>query len=172
VTSGKTLRQTGIVNDKSRGNLYVAIQFVFLAVLVFAPAGALWPTNGVVGFAGVALEVVGFGVLAVSFINLGKSLTAHPMPLATGALKTSGLYAVVRHPIYLGLLLVATGLTLHGASLWHVVGLVGLSVLLHVKAGFEERLLRAAYPEYEAYARRVGRLIPKLSQFTRGGDGR
>lgn len=40
---------------------------------------------------------------------------------------------------------------------------------LHIKAGLEERLLRAAYPEYESYSRRVGRLIPKLSQFTRGG---
>jgi protein-S-isoprenylcysteine O-methyltransferase Ste14 len=66
-------------------------------------------------------------------------------------------------------LLVAAGLTVHGASIWHLVGFVGLSVLLHIKAGFEERLLRAAYPEYEAYARRVGRLIPKLSQFARGG---
>jgi protein-S-isoprenylcysteine O-methyltransferase Ste14 len=157
------------VNDKTRGNLYVAIQFVFLAVLVFAPAGALWSTDGFVGFAGVALEVVGFGVLMVSFVNLGKSLTAHPLPLANGKLKTTGLYAVVRHPIYLGLLLVAAGLTVHSASIWHLVGFVGLSVLLHIKAGFEERLLRAAYSEYEAYARRVGRLIPKFSKFDRGG---
>ena len=160
------------MNDKTRGNLYVAIQFLFLAVLVFAPAGALWSTDGFVGSAGVALEVVGIAVLVISFINLGKSLTAHPMPLATGTLKTTGLYAVVRHPIYLGLLMVAAGVTVHGASIWHLVGFVGLSVLLHIKAGFEERLLRAAYPEYEAYARRVGRLIPKFSKFTRGGGGR
>jgi protein-S-isoprenylcysteine O-methyltransferase Ste14 len=157
------------MNDNTRGNLYVAIQFAFLALLIFAPSGALWPTGGLVGVAVDALEVVGIAVLLVSFINLGKSLTAHPMPLASGKLKTTGLYAVVRHPIYLGLLLVAAGLTVHGASIWHLVGFVGLSVLLHVKAGFEERLLRAAYSEYEAYARRVGRLIPKFSQLARGG---
>jgi protein-S-isoprenylcysteine O-methyltransferase Ste14 len=158
-----------MVNDKTRGNLYVAIQFAFLALLIFTPSGALWRTGGLVGVAVVVLEVVGIAVLLVSFINLGKSLTAHPMPLATGTLKTTGLYAVVRHPIYLGLLMVAAGVTVHGASIWHLVGFVGLSVLLHIKAGFEERLLRAAYPEYEVYARRVGRLIPKFSQFTRGG---
>ena len=157
------------MNDKTRGNLYVAIQFAFLALLIFAPSGTLWPTGGLVGVAVVALEVAGIAVLLVSFINLGKSLTAHPMPLTTGTLKTTGLYAVVRHPIYLGLLLVAAGLTVHGASIWHLVGFVGLSVLLHVKAGFEERLLRAAYSEYDAYARRVGRLIPKFSQLARGG---
>jgi protein-S-isoprenylcysteine O-methyltransferase Ste14 len=160
------------VNDKARGNLYVAIQFAFLAALVFAPSGTLWSTDGLVGFAGVALAVVGFGVLAVSFINLGKSLTVHPVPLATGTLKTTGLYAVVRHPIYLGLLVLALGLVVLAASVWHILFLIGLSVTLHIKAGFEERLLRAAYPEYESYSRRVGRLVPKLSQFTRGGGGR
>ena len=157
------------MNDTTRGNLYVAIQFAFLALLIFAPAGELWSTGGLVGVAVVALEVVGIAVLLVSFVNLGKSLTAHPMPLTTGTLKTTGLYAVVRHPIYLGLLMVAAGVAVHGASIWHLVGFVGLSVLLHIKAGFEERLLRAAYPGYESYARRVGRLIPKLSQLIRGG---
>jgi protein-S-isoprenylcysteine O-methyltransferase Ste14 len=160
------------VNDKTRGNLYVAIQFAFLALLIFAPSGALWPTGGLVGVAVVALEVVGIAVLLVSFINLGKSLTAHPMPLTTGTLKTTGLYAVVRHPIYLGLLVLALGLVVLAASVWHILFLIGLSVTLHIKAGFEERLLRAAYPEYESYSRRVGRLIPKLSQFTRGGGER
>ena len=160
------------MTDKSRGNLYVAIQFAFLALLVFAPAGTLWPTDGLVGFAGVALGVIGFGVLAVSFINLGKSLTVHPVPLATGTLKTTGLYAVVRHPIYLGLLVLALGLVVLAASVWHILSLVGLSVTLHIKAGFEERLLRAAFPEYESYSRRGARLIPKFSQFTRGGGGR
>ena len=150
------------------GNLYVAIQVGFLALLVFVPKGALWPTFGLVGFVGFALEVLGLAVLTVSFINLGKSLTAHPMPLARGQLKTTGLYAIVRHPIYLGLLMFAAGLTAEGASIGHLVGFVGLSVLLHLKAGFEERLLRKAYPEYKAYALRVGRLIPRLSGFGRG----
>ena len=163
------MRQTGIVKDKMRGNLYVAIQFAFLALLVFVPKGALWPTSGLVGFAGFALEGAGLAVLAVSFINLGQSLTVHPMPLARGQLKTTGLYAVVRHPIYLGLLMAAAGFAAHGASIGHLVGFVGLSVLLHLKAGFEERLLRAAYPEYESYGRRVGRLMPKFSQFSRDG---
>ena len=40
---------------------------------------------------------------------------------------------------------------------------------LHIKTGLEELLLRAGYPEYESYSRRVGRFIPKLPQFTRGG---
>lgn len=157
------------MTDRTRGNLYVALQFVFLAVLVFAPTGALWPLPGFAGIVAVALEILGAVILVISFLNLGSSLTAHPIPRETGALKTTGLYAVVRHPIYLGLLLVATGLAISGRSWWHIGALVALSVLLHVKANFEERLLRAAYPDYEAYAHMVGRLIPRLNVLRRGG---
>lgn len=157
------------MTDRTRGNLYVALQFVFLAVLAFSPTGELWPLVGLIVIGAVALEILGAVILAISFLNLGSSLTAHPIPRESGALKTTGLYAVVRHPIYLGLLLVATGLAISGRSWLHVGALVALSVLLHIKADFEERLLRAAYPEYEAYARRVGRLIPRLTVFRRGG---
>ena len=157
------------MTDRMRGNLYVSIQFVLLALLGFVPVGSAWPTDGLVGVAGLVLLAVGAVILAISFVNLGKALTAHPIPLEKATLKTTGLYAVVRHPIYLGLLVVAFGLVLRAGSFWHVLFFVALSVLLHVKAGFEERLLRKAYPEYEQYARRVGRLVPRLPG-SRGGE--
>ena len=43
-----------------------------------------------------------------------------------------------------------------------LLALVALSVLLHVKADFEERLLRERFPDYAAYAARVSRIIPGL----------
>lgn len=132
------------------------------------PGGSSWPTDGLVGVAGLAFLLAGAVILAISFVNLGKALTAHPIPLEKATLKTTGLYAVVRHPIYLGLLVVALGLVVRAGSYWHVLFFVALSVLLHVKAGFEERLLRKAYPEYEQYAHRVGRLVPRLPSWRRG----
>jgi protein-S-isoprenylcysteine O-methyltransferase Ste14 len=156
------------MTDRTRGNLLVTIQLVLLALLGFAPGGTLWPVDGFVGLASWALVGLGVVILVVSFVNLGSALTAHPVPLEKVSLKTTGLYAVVRHPIYLGLLVLALGLVVLPASPWHIAFFVALSGLLHVKAGFEERLLRAFYPEYEAYARRVGRLIPRLAVFGRG----
>ena len=156
------------MTDRTRGDLLVSIQLVLLALLGFVPGGSLWSVDGVVGLAGWALVSLGVVILGVSFVNLGSTLTAHPIPLKKASLKTTGLYAVVRHPIYLGLLVLALGLVVLAASPWHIAFFVALSAVLHVKAGFEERLLRAVYPEYEAYARRVGRLIPRLSIFGRG----
>lgn len=73
----------------------------------------------------------------------------------------SGVYRVVRHPIYLANLLMAGGATLWLGS---YAGLWGFAVLLVFTIGriaIEEAHLRANFPEYADYVRNVrGRLIP------------
>jgi protein-S-isoprenylcysteine O-methyltransferase Ste14 len=73
----------------------------------------------------------------------------------------TGIYRFVRHPIYLGTLLL-----FGGAPLWlgSSAAVIGVGVLLVMTVGrivIEERDLRARLPAYKDYARRVrGRLIP------------
>jgi len=69
---------------------------------------------------------------------------------------------VVRHPIYLGLLSLATGAALIARTPRAVAALGALAALLHVKSGFEERLLAERFPDYAAYAARVPKLLPRL----------
>lgn len=76
-------------------------------------------------------------------------------------LATSGPYAWVRNPLYVGTLLVALGLAISSAS-WALGGLfaaVFLLVYLPV-IELEEQHLRSLFPEYGSYAERVGLLIP------------
>lgn len=83
------------------------------------------------------------------------------VPEARG-LVTSGPYEVVRHPIYLGEIVAGFGLvipTLLGPNV--LVFLVFLTAQM-ARTYYEERVLRAAYPTYEAYARRTRRLIPYI----------
>jgi protein-S-isoprenylcysteine O-methyltransferase Ste14 len=150
------------LSDKTKGNLMVVLQFVFLALIVFLPNGTDWPTPlWLVAVSAVALYL-GWLVLLISAVNLGKSLTAHPVPLERATLKTSGLYKIVRHPIYLGLLLIAFASALGSGSIRKAIYFVLLTALLNVKARFEEKLLTQKYPEYSAYSARVGRLLPRL----------
>jgi protein-S-isoprenylcysteine O-methyltransferase Ste14 len=78
-------------------------------------------------------------------------------------LVTSGVYRVIRHPSYLGLVLMSLG--------WGLAFRSGLGVLLTAlmliplvaRMRAEEKLLRTEFgAEYDAYRARTSRLIPRL----------
>jgi len=72
-----------------------------------------------------------------------------------------GPYRFVRHPLYLGELTALLGIAL-GADRWALavpLWLVCVALQL-VRTGYEERSLRAEFPEYGQYAERTKRLIP------------
>jgi protein-S-isoprenylcysteine O-methyltransferase Ste14 len=94
-------------------------------------------------------------------------LTASPIPRKNAGLVTGGIYGVVRNPIYTGLLLAGLGLVVFGASLWHIVTWLALLALLAGKARWEERMLRARHPDFDAYAARVGRFVPGVGRLRR-----
>ncbi len=138
----------------------VAIQFAFIALLIVLPSGSLYSPGTVLTVTSMVL--VGFGIVVgmIAGAKLGGSLTPSPIPKSRGELKTSGLYRVVRHPIYTALLLVGLGLAIRGASVWHVIVLLALVPLLQVKARAEEAMLLKKFQGYASYAARVGRFIP------------
>lgn len=77
-----------------------------------------------------------------------------------GELVTSGPFAYMRNPIYAAVVLfVWAGVAVHFSF---VNALLGLAVLVGMltRIYFEEQMLRARYPEYAEYARRVKRLVP------------
>jgi protein-S-isoprenylcysteine O-methyltransferase Ste14 len=127
----------------------------FWGAASFDAANALQLAGAVLAVLGVALALAGLGAL-------GRALTPFPRPLADARLRQSGAYGFVRHPIYGGLILASIG----WALAWLSPGGLALSVVVALffdrKSAFEERLLRARFREYAAYARRVSKLVPGL----------
>ena len=79
------------------------------------------------------------------------------------ALVTSGIYGLIRHPSYLGLLVNALGWALAFRSEVGVLLVVLTLVPLLARIRAEEKLLRAHFGgEYDAYCARTSRLIPGL----------
>jgi protein-S-isoprenylcysteine O-methyltransferase Ste14 len=81
-------------------------------------------------------------------------------------LTTTGPYAYTRNPLYLGSLIIAGGFAIAARSWWIVAVMLGIFILIYVPvvAG-EERYLRATFSEYADYARRVPRLLPRLTPY-------
>ena len=134
------------------------VPFGFLLVAAFAWLATPSPRSLAVG---VPVSALGLWLRAWAAGHLEKNRR----------LATTGPYAWLRNPLYLGTLLVAAGLVL-AARQWSLAilfALVFLGVYLPV-IGLEEQHLRKLFPEYEPYARRVAALLPKPP--ARGSAGR
>lgn len=141
--------------------LLVAAQVVLLGLVVLLPARADWPVAGWLVTACVVGGLTGLAVMAVGATALGRGLTAVPLPNRHAQLRTGGLYARVRHPIYSGLLLTAGSVVAASGTGVRVVPFVLLVVLLTVKARWEETRLARRFAGYADYAARTPRFVPR-----------
>lgn len=79
-------------------------------------------------------------------------------------LTQTGPYAYTRNPLYLGSILIAAGFAVALMSWPVAVMLAAMFLIIYVPViASEERFLRATFPDFEAYCRRVPRLIPRLT---------
>jgi protein-S-isoprenylcysteine O-methyltransferase Ste14 len=146
-----------------RGEIWVLIQAVLLVSFIALPSDAVpWPYSKEFGIAGWICVALGLLLLSWSALNLGRSLTPFPRPTENGELITSGAYRIVRHPIYLGVLLTCLGFALATASSARLGMTLVLFVFFDMKARREELWLKERYPDYGLYQQRAKRLIPWL----------
>ena len=96
-----------------------------------------------------------FSIYSLLYLRLNFSI----LPEARG-LTTSGPYRIVRHPVYLGEILGAVGLTLALPSLLSVLVLVSFVGAQLIRTRMEEQVLAAQLPGYAEYSSRTPRLIP------------
>ena len=127
-----------------------------------------WP--GVMGNAAYAPIPVGWAMVAITFLGFAFAWWAriHLGPLWSGGVEAKpghrviegGPYALVRHPIYTGLLAVTAAVATVHANVAAVAGLALVTLGFILKARVEERFLQAELGGYDDYRRRVPMLIP------------
>jgi protein-S-isoprenylcysteine O-methyltransferase Ste14 len=154
---------------EDRGNRWVIGALTLLGMLAaYLPAytdrQAFWTLDGeAMRWLGVVLFVAGGALRLWPVFVLGRRFSGLVAIQPRHTLVTSGVYGVIRHPSYLGLLVNALG--------WGLAFRAGVGVLLTAlmlppllaRIRAEERLLRTQFgDEYGAYCARTARLIPGL----------
>ena len=112
--------------------------------------------------AGLIVIVCGLAIRWTAVFSLGKAFSANVTIRESQTINTSGLYGLVRHPSYLGLLLVFLAVGLHSRH-WLACGfaVIPTTAALLYRIHVEEEALHLAFgDEYEAYSKRTKRLIP------------
>jgi protein-S-isoprenylcysteine O-methyltransferase Ste14 len=158
---------SGVRED--RGNRWVIGAFALLGLLDgFLPAYTdrleFWTIDGsAIRWVGVLLFVAGGALRIWPVFLLGNRFSGLVAIQPGHALLTSGIYSVIRHPSYLGLLTNSLGWGLAFRSGVGVLITVLLLPPLLARIRSEEALLHSQFgAEYEAYRARTARLIPGL----------
>jgi len=124
--------------------------------------GGPLPTPCVVAASGVVILAAGVGLHLVARRHLGAQWASDVTVLARHQLVTSGPYALVRHPLYLAVALMALGTVLAHPSAATGCLAVGLGGGILLKIAAEERALRSGLGERHAgYVARVPALVPR-----------
>lgn len=150
------------MDDMQKGRMLVFLQFGLIIILAMYPDSATVDSR--TNILGTVVIAVGLVLLFAGFRGLGKSLTANPVPNQDGVLVTTGVYGIVRHPIYLGLLIITFGLVISSGVWAQIVVWLALAVLLVYKMRWEEVLLTAKYKGYAEYMAKVPAIIPGLKR--------
>jgi protein-S-isoprenylcysteine O-methyltransferase Ste14 len=155
---------TRIPSLGSNGEGWVALQLVLLAAVALSglfdtprPEGEL---AQLLGLLGLAMMAGGALLLGRALVDLGRNLTPTPRPRSDARLVVGGIYAVVRHPMYGGLILTALGWAISTSSLRTLFLVVVLFAFFDLKARREEVWLNERYPGYAEYMARTRRFIP------------
>jgi protein-S-isoprenylcysteine O-methyltransferase Ste14 len=134
--------------SKIARRIRVPVGFAFAALYLWR-AHPSWPSL----MEGSVLIVLGLALRGVASGHLRKN----------AEVTTSGPYAYLRNPLYLGSLIAAAGFAVAARDMWLAAAMFVFFLAVYFPVIFsEEAWLRANFPEFEDYARRVPRLWPRF----------
>jgi protein-S-isoprenylcysteine O-methyltransferase Ste14 len=172
VLSGVALFSAGNLSPgerEDRGNRWVLAAFGVIGLLMaYLPAytdrNDFWTLDGdAVRWLGVVLFAVGGALRIWPVFVLGRRFSGLVAIQPGHTLVTGGVYGVIRHPSYLGLLVSSLGWALAFRSAVGVLLTALLIPPLIARIRAEERLLHTHFgDEYDAYRSRTSRLIPGI----------
>jgi protein-S-isoprenylcysteine O-methyltransferase Ste14 len=137
------MRRSAAAVDRSvRARVLTALSILVPPLLQPANVAAILPQPVTV-----AASVVGLAIVIAGKVTLGRSFGLMP---ANRGVVSSGVYRLVRHPIYLGYLITHVAFLLATPSAWNIAALLAADAALLLRAVCEEQTL-SRDSQYRAY---------------------
>lgn len=154
-----------VVSFVDRGGWWVVSQLILFGLYALAMLGTESITEGIgLEFArvvGIAMVIAAVVIGVWSFVLLGRNLTIYPYPVHQATLTDRGPYRLVRHPIYLAVIVGGVGLGLAWLNTAGVLVALVFIPFFSAKTGFEEDGLVEHVPGYREYRSAIPyRIIP------------
>jgi protein-S-isoprenylcysteine O-methyltransferase Ste14 len=144
-------------NEKIKNIILTIIQYSMLTTFVIVGS------NLALGIVGLAVEIIGIaiGFWAVIAMNESKIHIA-PKPRSGSVLIQKGPYKLIRHPMYLAIIVTFIPILISHFSFLRLAIMAVLTINLFVKLNFEETLLKKHFVDYEEYTKKSKKIIPYI----------
>ena len=107
------------------------------------------------------IEIIGFVVAAWGIYEMKKSeMNISPIPKEGAFLVRTGIYSVIRHPMYTSLFLIFTPILISDYSTFNLIVYLIFVINLFFKMKYEEHLLNQFFSEYKDYSKTTNRFLP------------
>jgi protein-S-isoprenylcysteine O-methyltransferase Ste14 len=159
-------KKGAVKNNRDRRSLLI-LWLVIGGCLGIGPYTAtyhIWAINNtmVIVITGVSICIAGFIIRWTAILQLGKMFTVDVVIADHHTLKTTGLYKIVRHPSYLGLILIVAGLEVcTGSAFTFLIIFIPVFMAMSYRIAIEEKALTEEFgDQYKTYKTKVKKLIP------------
>ncbi len=145
------------------GTKWVLAQLVVLVLIAVAVAFLGGDATAPTTIVAILLFVAGQGMAIAAALQMRQYISAHPAPTPGASLLQDGIYRLVRHPMYGGVMLMAGAIAVFDVNPAALLLTAVLAAVFHGKSRYEETLLTSSFLGYADYRKRVTRrFIPWL----------
>jgi protein-S-isoprenylcysteine O-methyltransferase Ste14 len=160
-TTKRTVERRGVVGYRLVALVPVLGLFAAGRLLHVSSQSQLWQTTLALGVVSDCIVLAGAAFTVWARITLGRNWSAEVTFKQDHELIESGPYALARHPIYTGIIVMALGTAVDYGRAISFALLFSLCAGLWWKARQEEQIMSRHFPDaYAAYKMRVRAIIP------------
>ena len=131
------------------------IIFLHFIELEFILKKEIIQTNPILNFIGFFIVMIGLIIIFIAVRDLGSNLSPLPRPKVNSNLTTSGIYSIMRHPMYYSLILISLGIFVSKLSFYYLALTISLILIIKIKIILEEKYLTNKFRNYFTYKDKV-----------------